>query len=86
MGAEATRRMNRLADAPTPLGDRGPREEGVGTTKDAWEEAAVYGCAGKAAGGLRPRPRLRCFSDFVRCLEADEKGSGSSMGGRAWVE
>jgi hypothetical protein len=79
-GAEATRRMKRLADAPTDLGESGPGrgdddDVAGGRAKEAWDEPAVSGYAG-SVGCLRARP-----SPF--CLTVLEEDVGSWMGGRA---
>jgi hypothetical protein len=49
LGAEATRRMNRVAFAPSALGDSGPgREDGAetGGMNDSWDAFAVCGTRG----------------------------------------
>lgn len=67
LGAEATRRIKRDADAPIARGDNGPfpRDfEGVlGIANDACDGFAVCGCA-RGKLGLRDRVIL-CFSDLV---------------------
>jgi hypothetical protein len=66
-GAEATRRMKRVAEAPIALGDSEPFGFGfegvVGVRNEAWDGSAVSGFA-RGELGLRERLIL-CFSDFV---------------------
>lgn len=86
LGAEATRRMNRVADALMALGDNGPGRdvEGVdGRTKE--------GCGGIAVGSLLrvgARPGAGSFSDLVRALDpvVGRVGSASVEGCRRWYE
>lgn len=68
LGAEATRRMKRVADAPIARGDKGPERlaEGPcpeGRVKDCWDGSAVWDL-GAGRSGARER-LMRCFSDFV---------------------
>lgn len=65
-GAEATRRMNRVAFAPIAFGDNGPErdaEGGVVGRKDIWDASAVSGVP-------RDLPSRCCLSDldFTRDL------------------
>lgn len=66
LGADATRRMKRDADAPILRGDRGACLVlgDVGMRIDCWDEFAVGGLDTESK-----RPRLRYLSGFVLCCD-----------------
>lgn len=79
LGAEATRRMKREAEAPIALGERAPLGRDlrgvVGLVNDACEGSAV---SGMARGELGFRDRfIRCLSDLV-CVRGLEEGPADS--------
>lgn len=77
LGAEATRRMKREAEAPIALGDSGPERDvdwTGGRLKEPWDGPAVEDF-GSMALGLRERG---CFPDFVRAREEEEAASESA--------
>lgn len=84
-GAEATRRMKRVAEAPIDLGDSAPFAFGfegvVGLTNEACEGSAVSGFA-CGEWGLCGRFIL-CFSDFV-CVRILPKASIESASVYFW--
>jgi hypothetical protein len=73
LGAEATRRMKRVADAPMALGESGPERDGG--RKEPCEGPAVEGFERRAVLGLRERC---CFSGFGRDLDLDEAATESA--------
>jgi hypothetical protein len=75
LGAEATRRMKRVAEAPIAFGDSGPEREEDCAEKVDCEGAAVKGFERTAVLGLRERG---CFSDFGRDLDLDEAATESA--------
>lgn len=87
LGADATRRMKRLADAPTPRGESGAARggEGCAVLNDCCERKDVCGSA-DCGGLLRPRPSVRCLSVFVRARCGSGSGAGSAIGGSVGCE
>ena len=80
-GAEATRRMKRVADAPMARGDKGPERVAEGT----WAGRGK-GCWDAEGGRWGARARLmRCCSDFVLAglcggATMSARGSGTRYG------
>lgn len=78
LGAEATRRMKRVADAPIAFGESGPDRDvdwTGGRANDACDGPAVEGFEKRAVLGLRERG---CFSGFGRDLDLDEAATESA--------
>jgi len=79
LGADATRRMKRDAEAPTDLGERAAfvrdLEGVVGLVNDACDGSAVSGIA-RGCVGLRDK-FIRCLSDLV-CVRGREEGPADS--------
>jgi hypothetical protein len=74
LGADATRRMKRLAEAPTPLGESGPREDEAPLANDCCEAV----CGSRLFGSLeRPRPNPRCLSAFSLVLDVADTVGGN---------
>lgn len=66
-GAEATRRIKRVADALIAFGDSGPGRECVTPAEWGDDCCRVVGDAKLDGGGFGARPKLkRILSDFVR--------------------
>lgn len=77
LGADATRRIKRDADAPIALGDSGPERDvdcTGGRANEAWDGPAVRGFDRRVLG-CRERG---CFSGFVRALDLDEAATESA--------
>jgi len=79
LGAEATRRMKRDAEAPTDLGESAPfarnLEGEVGLLNEACDESAVSGIT-RGVAGFRDSC-IRCLSDLV-CVRGLEDGPAES--------
>ena len=69
LGADATRRMNRLADAPIARGESGPPMRGL---LDDATPLGKFWCDALAGGCLCARPRSFCFSGLVPCRGLEE--------------